>query len=132
MAVYESSSASNNSIWKGRLLYSKQVYYNGIGIVDIRIDGGSPAGGGLYGHSSSVFGKNVMSAGVFADFYKRMKNEPFGDRKEQLLRTALANTAFTTAQCERLIDLYSFDDDKVEFLKLIYPNVVTWTKSRMI
>ncbi len=92
--------------------------------MDIRIDGGSPAGGGLYGHSSSVFGKNVMSAGVFADFYKRMKNEPFGDRKEQLLRTALANTAFTTAQCERLIDLYSFDDDKVEFLKLIYPNVV--------
>lgn len=122
--VYESRSMSDDDIWKGRLLYSKRVYYNGIGIMDIRIDGGSSAGGGHNGHWSSVFGKNVMSADVFADFYQRMKDEAFGDGKNKLIRTALANTAFTTDQCERLIDLYSFDDDKVEFLKLVYPNVV--------
>lgn len=122
--VYESRSMSDDDIWKGELLYGKRVYYNGIGVMDIRIDGDSVAGGWYNGHRQSVSGKNVMSADVFADFYQRMKDEAFGDGKNKIIMTALANTAFTTGQCERLIDLYSFDDDKVEFLKLVYPNVV--------
>ena len=122
--VYESRSMFDDDIWKGRLLYSKRVYYNGIGIMDIRIGGDSCAGSGNNGLWSSVSGKNVMSADVFADFYQRMKDEAFSDGKNKIIRTAIASTAFTTDQCARLMDLYSFDDDKVEFLKLVYPNVV--------
>ncbi len=122
--VYESRSAFSDSVWKGKLIYSRRVYYNGIGIMDIRLDDRADTGVIRPGHGSSTFGKNVMSTDLFEDFYRRMKDEPFSDGKNKLLATALAGAAFTSAQCCRLIDLYTFDDDKVEFLKQIYPNVV--------
>ncbi len=122
--VYESRSAFSDSVWKGRLIYSRRVYYNGIGTMDIRLDDRADTGAIRPGHGSSTFGKNVMPAEVFEDFYQRMKDEPFSDGKNKLLTTALVGAAFTSAQCSRLIDLYTFDDDKVEFLKQIYPNVV--------
>ena len=122
--VYESRSTFSDSAWKGRLIYSRRIYYNGIGTMDIRLDDRTDTGVIRPGHGSSTFGKNVMSTDVFEDFFQRMKDEPFSDGKNRLLTTVLASTAFTSAQCERLIDLYTFDDDKVEFLKLIYPNVV--------
>lgn len=122
--VYESGSMFSDIVQKDRLIYSKRVYYNGIGTMDIRLDDRADSGAVRPGRWSSTFGKNVMSVDVFADFYRRMKDEPFSDGKNRLLTTALASAAFTSAQCERLIDLYTFDDDKVEFLKLIYPNVV--------
>ena len=95
--VYESRSMSDDDIWKGRLLYSKRVYYNGIGIMDIRIDGGSSAGGGHNGHWPSVFGKNVMSADVFADFYQRMKDVSVLSTLQLSYNTLLSQTGSAQA-----------------------------------
>ncbi len=122
--VYESRPTSGDSVWKGRLIYSRKVYYDGIGTMDIRIGDRADTGVVRPGRRPSTLGMNVMADDVFEDFYQRVKNEPFSDGKNKLLATALASTAFTSAQCERFLDLYTFDDDKVEFLKLIYPNVV--------
>ena len=124
LEVYESRSIFSDSVWKGRLIYSRMIYYNGIGSMDIRPDDRTDTGVIHPGLGTSTFGKNVMSSDVFEDFYQKMKDEPFSDGKNKLLTTALAGAAFTSAQCSRLIDLYTFDDDKVEFLKQIYPNVV--------
>ena len=68
--VYESRSTFSDSAWKGRLIYSRRIYYNGIGTMDIRLDDRTDTGVIRPGHGTSTFGKNVMSSDVFEDFIR--------------------------------------------------------------
>ena len=53
-----------------------------------------------------------------------MKNEPFKDDRMKLLNVALAGSDFTSAQCLQLTKLYTFDDDRMEIMKIMYPRIV--------
>ena len=66
----------------------------------------------------------VMNDQLFQTFYKEMKNEPFKDDRMKLLNAALAGSDFKSAQCLQLTKLYTFDDDRMEIMKIMYPRIV--------
>lgn len=117
-------------VWKGEKLYKDFVYFDGRGVKEIWVDGrdnirperpGRPEQGEHrpgYGHN------RVMNDQLFQTFYKEMKNEPFKDDRMKLLNAALAGSDFTSAQCLQLTKLYTFDDDRMEIMKIMYPRIV--------
>lgn len=117
-------------VWKGEKLYKDFVYFDGRGVKEIWVDGrdnirperpGRPDQGEHrpgYGHN------RVMNDQLFQTFYKEMKNEPFKDDRMKLLNAALAGSDFTSAQCLQLTKLYTFDDDRIEIMKIMYPRIV--------
>lgn len=117
-------------VWKGEKLYKDFVYFDGRGVKEIWVDGrdnirperpGRPDQGEHrpgYGHN------RVMNDQLFQTFYKEMKNEPFKDDRMKLLNVALAGSDFTSAQCLQLTKLYTFDDDRMEIMKIMYPRIV--------
>lgn len=117
-------------VWKGEKLYKDLVYFDGRGVTEIWVDGrdnmrperpGRPE----QGEHRPGYGYNrVMNDQLFQTFYKEMKNEPFKDDRMKLLNTALAGSDFTSAQCLQLTKLYTFDDDRMEIMKIMYPRIV--------
>lgn len=117
-------------VWKGEKLYKDFVYFDGRGVKEIWVDGrdnirperpGRPDQGEHrpgYGHN------RVMNDQLFQTFYKEMKNESFKDDRMKLLNAALAGSDFTSAQCLQLTKLYTFDDDRMEIMKIMYPRIV--------
>ena len=117
-------------VWKGEKLYKDLVYFDGRGVTEIWVDGrdnmrperpGRPE----QGEHRPGYGYNrVMNDQLFPTFYKEMKNEPFKDDRMKLLNAALAGSDFTSAQCLQLTKLYTFDDDRMEIMKIMYPRIV--------
>lgn len=117
-------------VWKGEKLYKDLVYFDGRGVTEIWVDGrdnmrperpGRPD----QGEHRPGYGYNrVMNDQLFQTFYKEMKNEPFKDDRMKLLNAALAGSDFTSAQCLQLTKLYTFDDDRMEIMKIMYPRIV--------
>lgn len=115
-------------VWKGERLYTERIYFNGNGVKYIQV-------GGMGGHRPDrpdqgdhrpEYGQydRVMSSQLFDTFFNKMKNEPFSSDRLKMLEAALVNTDFTCGQCLRLVKLYSFDDDKMKIMKLMYPRIV--------
>ena len=117
-------------VWKGEKLYKDLVYFDGRGVKEIWVDGrdnmrperpGRPD----QGEHRPGYGYNrVMNDQLFQTFYKEMKNEPFKDDRMKLLNAALAGSDFTSVQCLQLTKLYTFDDDRMEIMKIMYPRIV--------
>ena len=117
-------------VWKGEKLYKDLVYFDGRGVTEIWVDGrdnmrperpGRPE----QGEHRPGYGYNrVMNDQLFQTFYKEMKNEPFKDDRMKLLNAALAGSDFTSAQCLQLTKLYTFYDDMIEIMKIMYPRIV--------
>ena len=117
-------------VWKGEKLYKDLVYFDGRGVTERWVDGrdnmrperpGRPE----QGEHRPGYGYNrVMNDQLFQTFYKEMKNEPFKDDRMKLLNAALAGSDFTSAQCLQLTKLYTFDDDRMEIMKIMYPRIV--------
>ena len=117
-------------VWKGEKLYKDLVYFDGRGVTEIWVDGrdnmrperpGRPE----QGEHRPGYGYNrVMNDQLFQTFYKEMKNEPFKDDRMKLLNAALAGSDFTSAQCLQLTKLYTFDDDRMEIMKIMSPRIV--------
>lgn len=117
-------------VWKGEKLYKDFVYFDGRGVTEIWVDGrdnmrperpGRPE----QGEHRPGYGYNrVMNDQLFQTFYKEMKNEPFKDDRMKFLNAALAGSDFTSAQCLQLTKLYTFDDDRMEIMKIMYPRIV--------
>ena len=117
-------------VWKVEKLYKDFVYFDGRGVTEIWVDGrdnmrperpGRPE----QGEHRPGYGYNrVMNDQLFQTFYKEMKNEPFKDDRMKLLNAALAGSDFTSAQCLQLTKLYTFDDDRMEIMKIMYPRIV--------
>ena len=117
-------------VWKGEKLYKDLVYFDGRGVTEIWVDGrdnmrperpGRPE----QGEHRPGYGYNrVMNDQLFQTFYKEMKNEPFKDDRMKLLNAALAGSDFTSAQCLQLTKLYTFNDDRMEIMKIMYPRIV--------
>ncbi|KAA4029094.1 DUF4476 domain-containing protein [Bacteroides ovatus] len=117
-------------VWKGEKLYKDLVFFDGRGVTEIwvdRRDNMRPERPGRpeQGEHRPGYGYNrVMNDQLFQTFYKEMKNEPFKDDRMKLLNAALAGSDFTSAQCLQLTKLYTFDDDRMEIMKIMYPRIV--------
>jgi len=117
-------------VWKGEKLYKDFVYFDGRGVTEIWVDGRDnmrperPSRPEQGEHHPGYGYNRVMNDQLFQTFYKEMKNEPFKDDRMKLLNAALAGSDFTSAQCLQLTKLYTFDDDRMEIMKIMYPRIV--------
>ncbi|MEY8686392.1 DUF4476 domain-containing protein [Bacteroides sp. AN502(2024)] len=117
-------------IWKGEKLYKDFIYFDGRGVKEIWVDGRynihpeRPCRPEQGEHWPGYGYNRVMNDQLFQTFYKEMKNEPFKDDRIKLLDAALAGSDFTSAQCLQLTKLYTFDDDRMEIMKMMYPRIV--------
>lgn len=117
-------------VWKGEKLYKDFVYFDGRGVTEIWVDGRDnmrperPSRPEQGEHRPGYGYNRVMDDQLFQTFYKEMKNEPFKDDRMKLLNAALAGSDFTSAQCLQLTKLYTFDDDRMEIMKIMYPRIV--------
>ena len=57
----------------------------------------------------------------FEKFYHGMKEEPFTSDRLNMLEKEVRHTDFTCEQCIRLLNLNTFDDDKLKMLRLLAP-----------
>ena len=117
-------------VWKGEKLYKDLVYFDGRGVTEIWVDGRDnmrperPSRPEQGEHRPGYGYNRGMNDQLFQTFYKEMKNEPFKDDRMKLLNAALAGSDFTSAQCLQLTKLYTFDDDRMEIMKIMYPRIV--------
>ena len=117
-------------VGKVEKLYKDLVYFDGRGVTEIWVDGRDnmrperPSRPEQGEHRPGYGYNRVMNDQLFQTFYKEMKNEPFKDDRMKLLNAALAGSDFTSAQCLQLTKLYTFDDDRMEIMKIMYPRIV--------
>ena len=59
----------------------------------------------------------------FSSLLSKMKSESFSDDQMRVLRTAAKNFNFNCGQITRILDSFSFSEDKLEALEITYPKV---------
>lgn len=74
----------------------------------------------------------LISDGEFDELVRNIKSEGFESDKIYVIQLAAKYNRFTVAQLIRLIDLMSFSNDKIEVVKILYPNVVDKYNSHLI
>jgi len=67
--------------------------------------------------------RKVMPETEFATLMGRISKESFSDDKLRVLRTAAKNFRFNCNQIIRLIGAYTYSEDKLEALRISYPEV---------
>ena len=98
------------------LLYRETIFYTGRGIEDIIVESDK---------QDEVFGyKQAMDKETFDRFLKSFKNATFESDKEAVLNMVLPNALFLTTQVEKIVNLYTFDSEKVKAIKKLYPNII--------
>lgn len=125
--VYDVDHLPKYQSWeRGKKIYNKEVFYDGKSCKSIELYGGTSTDLGRppFGHINGDRKAFAMSPELFESFYKNVKSESFNDGKLKLIELAVAQSWFSSKQCCRLSELLSFDDDKVKFMKLVYPKVV--------
>ena len=120
-------------VWKGERLYNDRVYFNGNEVKDIIVEErgdirpsrpGRP-GNGQGGHRPDYNRYDrVMNDQLFKKFFDSVKNEPFEKDRMGLITTALANSDFTSEQCLQLVKFYTFNNERLKIMKMMYPNIV--------
>ena len=68
--------------------------------------------------------KKAMSESEFNKFKNNVENESFGDDMLSVVRIGAKSKYFTTDQLVRLVDVFSFSDEKVETVRICWPKVV--------
>lgn len=75
----------------------------------------------LRGHKKEVRDVKPMNRKNFGTFLKYIKNTSFDKNKLQMVEVATFGSYFSSAQCYEIISRFSFDDNKLEALKIVEP-----------
>lgn len=71
-----------------------------------------------------VYYGDVMGQAEFANFLRIIKKESFDDSKKDLILSTAYDAKFTSAQIKEMIELLSFDDNKLDVAKKLYSRCV--------
>ena len=66
----------------------------------------------------------VMRPEAFSDLLTSLKREAFGSDKLKILKTASQSSYFLVDQLVQLVDLFSFSNEKINVVEIIYPVTV--------
>lgn len=77
---------------------------------------------------SNIFPPNnrpvrVMNDANFNIFLRALRDRPFRDDRYKMIQDSKVNNAFSCQQIRQVMDLFSFDDEKLRVLELISPNI---------
>ena len=67
---------------------------------------------------------DAMSESDFMRLYNNVEEESFADDQLSVVKIAARSKYFTVNQLTRLVDLFSFSDEKIQCVQIIYPKVV--------
>lgn len=120
--VYDARSMGRDE-WGRRegLLFSERIHYSGRDVQEIRV-------GNQGSHYPSRPGgrphrEEGMNSDTFESFYRTVKGATFDSDRIKFIETAIMTSDFTSGQCRRLVDTFSFDSDKVKVMQLMYPRI---------
>lgn len=65
-----------------------------------------------------------MNDAEFQSFYNKVKSKPFKDDRLNLLESGIGRRGISCQQCIRMMSIFQFDDDKLDVLRILAPNVV--------
>lgn len=103
------------------LLFSERIHYSGRDVREIRVGNQGnyqpPRPGGRPHREEG------MNSSTFESFYRTVKGEAFDSDRVKLIETALMTSDFTSGQCRRLVDAFTFDNDKIKVMQLMYPRI---------
>jgi Domain of unknown function (DUF4476) len=68
--------------------------------------------------------KSAMSESEFRKLKSNVENEDFADDQTSVVRIAAKSKYFNIDQLIRLLDVFSFEEDKIELVRIVYPQVV--------
>ena len=127
--VYDATHYRRRPEQRGKRLFRERLYFNGSQIKDIRVKGFNsnhrpPYPSHNYPYPGGYDHSGVMSPDVFEEFYQTIEEASFSSKRLNLVKNAVVNTKFTSAQCVRLLEICSFDSDRVNMAKVLYPSVV--------
>ena len=64
-----------------------------------------------------------MDDNTFDAFYNKVKNKPFKDDKFELLGLKVKDYSFSCKQCIKLMNLFTFDDEKLNVVDLLASSI---------
>jgi len=76
-----------------------------------------------HGHRGGDCGR-YMSKREFEVLYSKVKDKPFSRDKFELIEVGSLDSRFACYQCRRMMELFSFDDERLEVLELMAPHIV--------
>ncbi|MEG1587563.1 MAG: DUF4476 domain-containing protein [Bacteroidales bacterium] len=99
--------------------YRRPTHYPGTGAVTpaIPLPVVPPA------YPAPVYPDHVMGNSEFQQLYQELKDATFKDKQMKLLASRIQNRYFNSAQCIRIMSLYTFDDDRMEVIRIMAPNI---------
>lgn len=68
------------------------------------------------------FGRG-MNEKDFQAFYNKVKSKPFNDDKLNLIESGIGNRGLSCRQCIQMMSLFKFDDEKLDALTILAPNL---------
>lgn len=104
--------------YKGRCIYNDDVMYQGR-FINIDVSDGND-----FGNVPEASYHRVMPDRVFDQFYTDFRLENFYSDRKEMVENALITSSFTSLQCKSLVSLLTFDSEKQEMMKMLYPAVV--------
>lgn len=66
----------------------------------------------------------AMSSSEFQRLLKNVENESFADDQTSVVRIAAKSKYFLISQLITLLDVFSFSDDKINVVQIVYPRIV--------
>lgn len=67
---------------------------------------------------------DAICAGDFADIKEAISHATFSDAKKQIMEQALEDRCVNTTQVKEILGMFTFDSDKVEAAKFLYPRTI--------
>lgn len=102
-------------------VFSKRVFYPGDDILLIDI-GNDRHPGNFPGRPE--FHPREMSPAAFSELQNMLKDAGFDSDKLDILELAAKDNYFTCKQIESVVKTFSFDDDKENAVKILYPSCI--------
>lgn len=73
---------------------------------------------------NSVNLQDVISGSLFMNIMHQVQSEVFFDTQEAILSARISNNAISTAQLKRMLENFTFEDDRLKVAKKYYGNVI--------
>lgn len=73
-----------------------------------------------------------MSDREFDLLYNKVKNKNFKSDRLELIEVGSLDSRFACRQCRKMMELFAFDDDRMEVLRLMAPRVVDTENAALV
>lgn len=75
---------------------------------------------------------HIMNDKDFQFLYKTIRKKSFEKDQLEILSVGVLDNYFSCRQCDKIMSLYSFDDDKLKVLKIMASHIADKENARMI